>query len=27
MVADGRLLAVAEGVEGQWQPRVVLEPA
>jgi len=27
MVADGRLVAVAEGVEGQWQPRVVLEPA
>jgi tRNA pseudouridine55 synthase len=27
LVADGRLVAVAEGVDGQWQPRVVLEPA
>ena len=27
MVVDGRLVAVAEGGNGQWQPRVVLEPA
>jgi tRNA pseudouridine55 synthase len=27
LVAEGRLVAVAEGVDGQWQPRVVLEPA
>jgi tRNA pseudouridine55 synthase len=27
LVADGRLVAVAESVDGWWQPRVVLEPA
>jgi tRNA pseudouridine55 synthase len=27
MVAEGRLVAVAEAVNGEWQPRVVLEPA